>query len=679
MNYSKNLMQGILLCTLVLSACTSQPDQTQKMDFIKTAYFDSSVSPADNFFMYVNGGWLKTAVIPGTESRIGAFMDLRNNNRKNLKSILEEAAASKAAAGSIEQKVGDFYASGMDSTAIDALGYNPIKPILQKVDALLNPEQIASFVTGESENLDILLFMRGVRPDLKNSSVNILNYFQGGLGLPDRDYYFKTDEATQKIVTAYKVYITKLFTLTGVDSVSAVQKAEEIFNLEKQLAASHKTRVELRDPNANYHKMSLAAFDKQVPNLFVAASLKQLGVQVDSINVGQPEYFTRINALIASVPVEKWKDYLKFHIINNYATLLSGDFEKANFAFHNTALSGQKEMKPRWERITNITDRLLGQALGQLYVKKYFDADSKKRMMELVDNLQKAFSKHIDALDWMSDSTKKEAHAKLESFIKKIGYPDKWKDYSKVTITRNEFFDNYLSAAKNEYEYQKNKIGKPVDKTEWFMTPPTVNAYYNPTVNEIVFPAGILQYPFFDPKADDALNYGGIGMVIGHEMTHGFDDQGAQFDKEGNLKMWWTPADYANFKVKANKVIEQYNSFTVLDSIHVNGALTNGENIADLGGISIAYDAFKMTKEGQDTTRIDGFTPDQRFFISLAQVWRSRVKDEALRQQINTDPHSPAIWRVNGPLMNFTPFYKAFNIQPGDGMYKADSLRIKIW
>ncbi len=679
MNLCKNLLTVIAFSAIVLPACKSGSDESAEMDFIKTVYFDTTVNPADNFYMYVNGGWLKTATIPANESRIGAFMDLRNENRARLKGILEDAAKSKAAEGSIEQKVGDFYASGMDSTAIDALGYEPVKPILSKIDSISNIESMVHFAADQLKSMNMIFYPMGPMPDFKNSKMNLLQFFQGGLGLPDRDYYFKTDDATQKVVAAYKKYVSTLFTLTGVDSASAHQKAENIYDLEKQIAASHKTNVEMRDPTGMYHKMSVSEFDKKVPNLFIAALLKQLGISTDSINVGQPDFFSKLNFLFASVPLSTWKDYLKSHTLNNYATALSNDFVKAHFAFHKTALSGQQQMKPRWDMLTNATDMLLGEALGQLYVKKYFDADAKKRMMELVDNLQKSFAKHIDALDWMSDSTKKEAHAKLQSFIKKIGYPDKWRDYSKVTITRNNYFGNLISAAENEFEFQKSKIDKPVDRMEWQMTPPTVNAYYNPMANEIVFPAGILQYPFFDPKGDDALNYGGIGMVIGHEMTHGFDDQGAQFDKDGNLKMWWTPADYANFKAKANKVIALYNSFTVLDSLHVNGALTNGENIADLGGISIAYDAFKMTKEGQDTTRIDGFTPDQRFFISLAQIWRAKQKDESQRQQINTDPHSPPIWRVNGPLMNFTPFYKAFDVKPGDGMYRADSLRIKIW
>ena len=383
-------------------------------------------------------------------------------------------------------------------------------------------------------------------------------------------------------------------------------------------------------------------------------------------------------SFLKSVPIDTWKTYLRFHILSDNAAALSSPFVNARFDYTKT-LSGQQKIKPRWQRMVSNTDNNLGDALGQLYVKKYFTADAKKRMLDLVNNLQKAFEKRIDNLDWMSDSTKKKAVDKLHAFIKKIGYPDKWRDYSNVTINRNTYFENLVSCAKNEYQYQLSKVGKKVDRTEWGLTPPTINAYYNPTFNEIVFPAGILQFPFFDPGADDAINYGGIGMVIGHEMTHGFDDQGAQYDKDGNLKNWWSKEDSVKFVAKTKQVINLYNSYVIIDSIHVNGALTTGENIADIGGVAIAYDAFKMTKEGQDTTKIDGFTPDQRFFISLGQIWREKLKPELQRMYANLDPHSPSMYRVNGPLSNFPPFYAAFNVKEGNKMFIPDSARIKIW
>lgn len=663
-----------------LSACTSgEKKQESNTKFIETAYFDSTVKPGDNFYMYVNGGWLKTAEIPSTESGVGAFLDLRNKTREALKGLLEEAAKSNAAKGSIEQKVGDFYTSGMDSASIEARGYDPVKPELQQISNIKNATEIMKYVADEQKMLNSILFGTYVGPDEKNSSKNILVFYQGGLGLPDRDYYFKTDAGTKAVVDAYINYMRKIFTLTGDDSLTAHKKANAVFALEKQMAASHKTNVELRDPEANYHKNSVSDLNKKMPVFGWTVLLQNMDIKTDSVNVGQPAFYEKVNTLLSTVPVETWKDYLKFHTINDAADLLSSDFVNASFEYNGKALTGQQQLKPRWQRMATFTDGYLGEALGQLYVKKYFTEDAKKRMLDLVNNLQKAFEQHIEKLDWMSDSTKVEAKAKLGTFLKKIGFPDKWRDYSKVDIVKDKFYENVQSASRNEYAYQVSKIDKPVDKTEWEMTPPTINAYYNPTINEIVFPAGILQFPFFDPNADDAINYGGIGMVIGHEMTHGFDDQGAQYDKDGNMKLWWSKEDYARFQQKSKQVINQYNGFTVLDSLHVNGALTNGENIADLGGISIAYDAFKMTKQGQDTTKIDGFTPDQRFFISLAQIWRSKLKDERARQLINTDPHSPAIWRVNGPLMNFTPFYTAFNVQPGEKMYVPDSLRIRIW
>ncbi len=673
-----SLLAALAVTGYVGCKSDEKPPETNRK-FIETAYFDSTVKPGDNFFMFVNGGWLKTAEIPSTESGIGAFLDLRNKTREALKGLLEDAAKSNAAKGSLEQKVGDFYTSGMDSAAIESRGYDPVKPELEKISSIKDAKDIMKYVADEQKSMNSILFGTYVGADEKNSAKNILIFYQGGLGLPDRDYYFKTDAATKAVVDAYMTYMKKLFTLTGDDSATAAKKAAAVYTLEKQMAGSHKTNVELRDPESNYHKMAVADLNKKMPVFGFSTLLDNMNIKTDSVNVGQPAFYEKVNVLLTSVPVDTWKDYLRFHTIDAASDALSSEFVNANFEYNGKALTGQQQIKPRWQRMASSTDNYLGEALGQLYVKKYFTEDAKKRMQDLVNNLQKAFEKHINQLDWMSDSTKVEAKAKLETFLKKIGYPDKWRDYSKVDIEKDKFYENLQSAARNEYAYQTSKIGKPVDRTEWGMTPPTINAYYNPTFNEIVFPAGILQFPFFDPNADDAINYGGIGMVIGHEMTHGFDDQGAQYDKDGNMKLWWSKEDYSKFQKKANQVINQYNGFTVLDSLHVNGSLTNGENIADLGGISIAYDAFKMTPQGKDTTRIDGFTPDQRFFISLAQIWRSKLKDERARQLINVDPHSPAIWRVNGPLMNFQPFYAAFNVQPGDKMYLPDSSRIKIW
>ncbi len=665
-----------LLLLFALVAYKDDVKTTQK--FIETAYMDSSVKPGDNFFLFVNGKWIKNTVIPPTESGVGSFLDVYNGTKGHLRFILDSVSKVPQAKGSLEQKVGDFYASGMDSIAIEKRGYEPLKPYFQQVNALTDAKSIMQFEALRHKEGFSYIAAMGIGADDKNSSRNIAAFYQAGLGLPDRDYYFKTDAATTAIQEAYKKYMQKIFTLTGDDAVTAAKKVTEVYALENQMAESHRTNVELRDPQSNYNKMAITELDKKMPVISWSSFLSNMGATTDSANVGQPAYYTKLNGLLTTIPISTWKAYYKFHIADDASSYLSSAFVNAKFDY-TRILSGQQQIKPRWERMYRATDSHLGEALGQLYVKKYFTADAKQRMLALVTNLEKSFDAHIQNLDWMSSDTKVKAKDKLYAFMKKIGFPDKWRDYSKVTVNRNTFFENLISAGKNEYQYQLSKLNKTVDKTEWGMTPPTINAYYNPTFNEIVFPAGILQFPFFDPKADDAINYGGIGMVIGHEMTHGFDDQGAQYDKEGNLKNWWASEDSAKFVAKSKSVIDLYNTFTVLDSLHVNGSLTTGENMADIGGIAIAYDAFKMTPQGQSNTKIDGFTPDQRFFISLAQIWRSKQKDQTTRLRINTDPHSPAMYRVNGPLQNFTPFYTAFNVKPGEKMYLPQDKRIKIW
>lgn len=666
-----------LLILTGMYAWKAEKDPTKK--FIETAYMDTSVKPGDNFFLYVNGGWLKTAVIPPTETSLGSFLDLYNRTKNNLKSILDSVSTVPQPKGSIEQKVGDYYASGMDSVTIEKRGYDPIKPYLLQINALTDAKSLMQFEAQRHKEGFSYVAAMGIGADDKNSQMNIAAFYQTGLGLPDRDYYFKTDPATAAIQKAYKTYMQKIFTMTGDDSATAAKKVDAVYALEKQIAGSHRTRVELRDPQSNYNKMAVANLNRQMPSIGWTTLLANMGATTDSLNVGQPGYYRKLDTLLRTTPITTWKAFYKFHVADDAASYLSSAFVNAKFDYYNRAINGQQQIKPRWERIYRSTDASLGEALGQLYVKIYFTEDAKKRMLELVSNLQKSFETHINHLDWMSDVTKAKAKDKLNAFMKKIGFPDKWRDYSKVTIDRSKYFENFLSASRNEFQYQLSKLNKPVDKTEWGMTPPTINAYYNPTFNEIVFPAGILQFPFFDPEADDAINYGGIGMVIGHEMTHGFDDQGAQYDKDGNLKNWWANQDSVKFVAKSKSVIDLYNSFTVLDTVHLNGSLTTGENMADIGGIAIAYDAFKMTKQGQDTTKIDGFTPDQRFFISLGQIWRSKLKDETQRYYVNIDPHSPAMYRVNGPLENFTPFYKAFNVQPGEKMYLPEDQRIKIW
>jgi putative endopeptidase len=669
----------LFVVAVFMYSCNNSSESVQDKKGLSIQNINLRVKPGDNFFLYANGSWLDTAKIPGTESRIGAGLEMYNSTKEHIKSILEEVSKSNNAPGTIEQKVGDFYASGMDTVAIEKAGYSPLKPSLQKINDIKDINGLLQFIAGQAIIGNQMLIGQFVGADEKNSTKNIAAYYQSGLGLPDRDYYFKQDAPTQAVVKAYQTFIKKVFTLLGDDNANAETNMAKVYEVEKQLAKSHRTNVELRNPQTNYNKMAVADLDKKMPLIGWKTLLHNLLVNTDSVNIGQPAYYTALNGLLTTVAMDSWKAYLRFHLVSNFADALSNDFVNANFEFSGKALNGLQQLKERWERIYMQTDGNLGDALGQLYVKKYFTEDAKKRMLDLVNNLQRSFESRISKLDWMSDSTKQKAKEKLLSFIKKIGYTDKWRDYSKVSISKNSYFENHIACSQNEYNYQVGKVGNPVDRSEWGMTPSTINAYYNPTFNEIVFPAGILQFPMFDANVDDAMNYGCIGMVIGHEMTHGFDDQGAQYDKDGNLKNWWSKEDFAKFKAKGQQVINLYNSFRVLDSQPVNGSLTQGENTADIGGIAIAYDAFKMTKQGSDTTRIDGFRPDQRFFLSFAQCWRKKVKDEALRQQINTDPHSPAMYRVWGPLMNFDPFYTAFNVKEGDKMFVPQKDRIHIW
>ncbi len=672
-------MKRLLYFSLILllaGACKQAADTNTK--HIVITGIDPSKKPGDDFFSYVNNIWSDSAQIPASQTGVGAYSFMNYPQRIRLQGILDSISAINHPAGSIEQKVGDFYASGMDTVAIDKRGYEPIKPLLSRIDALTDVPSLLKLVAEEQKVGDASMIGFYIGPDDKKSTVNIAQFYQTGISLPERDYYFKTDSATLAIQTAYKKYLATLFALTGTDVTAAEKDATISYEIEKQLAASHRTNIELRDVKANYNKLAVAALSKKHPALNWTILLNDLGIKVDSINVGQPAYYDKLNAMLKSVSINDWKIYLKANTLTNYANFLSQPFTDAAFEY-TKILTGQAVKKRRAEEMTQAVDRSLGHPLAQLYVKKYFPEDAKKRMAVLVDNLKKAFEARINKLDWMSDSTKAKAKEKLYAFNQKIGYPDKWRDYSKVEVKRDTYFENRLSTNKNDYLYSLDKVGQPVDRTEWLTTPPTVTAYNNPPMNEIVFPAGILQSPYFDLYADDALNYGGIGMVIGHEITHSFDDQGAQYDKVGNVTDWWTKADYEKFKARTQQVIDQYNLFTVLDSVHLKGALTVGENTADIAGVAIAYDAFKLTEQGKDTTKLDGFTPDQRFFISIARIWRVKTRDEYLRMYVNTNPHSPPKWRVNGPLMNFTPFYNAFNVQPGDKMFKPENERITVW
>lgn len=666
--------------SMLMNAC-SQKGQKDKIKGIDVANIDSSVRPQDDFYTFANGAWLKNNPIPGAETRWGSFNILQDNTYKKLKVLLDEAAANTSAKkGSNEQKVGDFFAAAMDSAAIEKAGISPLKPELDEISAAKTKDDILKLIAEQQLKGTAPLFSFYVYMDQKNSSAYIPYMDQGGLTMSDRDYYLKNDARSTEIRKEFVMHLERMFRLMGDDEKQAKANAATVLSMETKLAKASMSRVELRDPYASYNKKTITEADKIAPSLKFAVLFERLGLKnANEFIMGQPKFYAEAENLLKTESVDNWKTYLKWHMVASFASKLNADFVNEDFAFNGKVMNGAKEMRPRWKRVLNDIDNSLGEALGEVYVKKYFPDEAKKRCLEMVNNMQTVYRERINQLDWMTDSTKKQAIAKLDVFIKKIGYPDKFKDYSKLEITRDSYVRNVINGNIFAMQEMVSKYGKKVDKTEWEMTPHTVNAYYNPTINEIVFPAGILQFPFFDPEVDDAINYGGIGAVIGHEMTHGFDDQGCQYDKDGNLNNWWTEQDSEHFKAKTSMLVQQYNAYTVLDTIHVNGELTLGENIADLGGISIAYDAFKRTKEGKENKMIDGFTADQRFFLGWAQVWRQNITNENLMNRIVVDPHSPGKFRSNGPLSNMPEFYQAFDVKEGDAMWRAEKDRVKVW
>ncbi len=669
---------GLSLCANVATARGKGDGSDRKL--LDPSNIDASVKPGDNFYRYANGAWLKTNPIPPAETRWGSFSELQEGNYSALLSLLDEAAKAKAPAGSKQQKVGDFYRSGMDSAAIERAGLTPLKNHLARIDDIRDARGLQAEIARQHTMGVGNVFGFYVSPDDKDVTKQIPQFFQGGLGMPDRDYYFSTDARSTKIREAYKNYLQRMFRLMGDPATDPQSLALSVYALEEKLAAVSMTRVEQRDPHKLYNKRSLQTIQSETPGLMweqLFADLKLSGG--DSLIVGQPKFFAEVGNLIQGMPLPVWKQYLKFHLVNDMAPYLSSAYDENRFDFYGRTLRGQQAQKPRWKRVLAVVDGSVGEVLGQLYVDKNFKPEAKTRMLALVNNLQETYAARIQRLDWMSSETKGRALTKLNTFIKKIGYPDTWRDYSKLTVTPNDFVANIMAASAFEYDYNIGKLNRPVDKTEWGMTPPTVNAYYNPAFNEIVFPAGILQYPFFEMNADDAVNYGGIGGVIGHEITHGFDDQGRQYDAAGNLQDWWTEEDAKRFTQKADQVVAQYNAYTVLDKVHVNGQLTLGENLADFGGVAIGYEAFMKTKQAKEGKKIDGFTPEQRFFLSWAQVWRANTRDEEMASRIVTDPHSPNELRCNGPLSNMPEFYQAFGVKPGDKMYRAPADRAKVW
>jgi putative endopeptidase len=669
------------MAVLALLAVSYSAQAQAPARLIDHTNMDLTVKPGDDFYQYASGNWIKNNPVPAKETRWGSFNVLRDFNINAVKGLVEEAAADQSAiTGSVKKRVGDFYAAAMDSAGIEKLGYTPIKADLRKIKQLKDLQGILDHSAYlRSSGIAAPMFSFGVGQDNKNVTRYIVQFGQGGITLPDRDYYLKDDTRSLQIRAAYTTYMITLFKLTGSTAAEAEKKAAVVIAIEKQMADAQMPRVEMRDPDKTYNKFTVAAFSKTTPNLNWADILGKFKVKgQDTVLVSAPKFFVSLNGLLKTVSITDWKTYLEWNVLKGAAPHLSSPFVSAAFAF-NQVQSGQKVQTPRWQRMSQLTDGTIGELLGQLYVAKYFKPEAKARMTELISNLRKAFEIRIKSLDWMSDVTKEKALAKLHAFTPKIGYPDKWKTYDGLIITRTTHFQNQRNAGQWAYDEMINRLGKPVDRTRFGMTPPTVNAYYSATMNEIVFPAGILQFPFFDPNADDAVNYGGIGAVIGHEMSHGFDDSGSKYDKDGNLKNWWTEEDRDKFDAKAKALGEQFDAYTVLDTIHVIGKLTMGENIGDLGGLNAAYTAFKMTKQRQSGEKIDGFTPDQRFFLSWAQVWRGNILPETAAQFIKTDPHSPGPYRTIGAPVNMDAWYEAFDVKPGDKLYKKPEDRIRMW
>ena len=677
---TKHLKSYFAVLGIVAASYSSFAQEAPKK-LIDPANMDLTVKPGDNFYEYANGIWMKNNPVPAKETRWGSFNELRDFNINAVKSIVEDAAADKSApAGSVKKRVGDFYTAAMDSLTIEKLGYTPIKADLAKINKIKDVQGVIDQVVYmRTSGIGAPMFGFGVGQDRKNVTNYLASLGQGGTTLPDRDYYLKDDSRTLKIREAYLAYMTTLFTLTGSSAAEAQQKANTVLTIEKSFAEAQMSRLEMRDPYKTYNKFTVEAFSKTTPNLNWTAIMPKLLVKgQDTILVSSPKFFVSLDSMLKTVSVNDWKTYLEWNLLKSSASNLSSAFVKANFAFTQVQ-TGQKVQTPRWQRMSSLTDGAIGELLGQLYVAKYFKPEAKARMIELIKNLRTAFEIRINGLDWMSAETKEKALAKLHTFMPKIGYPDKWKTYDGLTISSTTYFQNLRNVGAWGYKEMIDQLGKPVDRTRFGMTPPTVNAYYSPTMNEIVFPAGILQFPFFAPNADDAINYGGIGAVIGHEMSHGFDDSGSQYDKDGNLHNWWTKEDRTKFEEKTKALGEQFDAYTVLDTIHVNGKLTMGENIGDLGGLNAAYTAFKLTKQGQSNEKIDGFTPDQRFFLSWAQVWRGNILPESAAQLIKTDSHSPGEFRTIGAPVNMDAWYKAFDVKPGDKLYKKPEDRIRLW
>jgi len=672
---------GILILAMSFAACNQPAEKpASKEDMLKTD-IDTTVNPADDFFDYANGAWFNKNPIPADETSWGIGHLVQNELYERLRTINEKALKAAAKTG-VDQQIGDFWFAGMDTTSIEQQGIKPLGEELNKINAMQTPKDVMA-QAAHMQTFGVGVFYdAGVSQDEKSSDVNAYHMGQGGLGLPNRDYYFNTDERTTKIRDAYPAYIATIFKLMGVDSIQAKAKAENVLALETKLAKASRKLEDLRDPYKNYNKMAITSLNKISPTIDWPLYLKEMGVKnVDSVIIGQPEFYMALDKVIATENMQTLKDYMSFHLVLNFAPYLSKPFVDANFNFYSMLIRGAKEQRPRWKRVLDAEEGAMGEALGQLFVREYFSETAKKRYEQMVENVRTAYKARMEKLDWMSDSTKQKALHKLASIRKKVGYPDKWKDFSALKIDRSSYATNMMHANEWWNNYGMNKLGKPVNRDEWDMTPQTYNAYYNPSNNEIVLPAGQLSVPGFrDEELDDAFVYGyTAASTIGHEMTHGFDDQGRQFDENGNLRNWWSKEDEIQFNKRADVLVQQFNKMVVVDTLHINGKASLGENLADLGGILIGLDAFKQTDTYKKGEKINGQTPLQRFFLGYAIGWLLEIRKEQLASQILTDVHAPAKNRVNGPLPNVPDFYDAFNIKPGDKMYIPDSLRVRLW
>lgn len=676
----KNYVAVATLAFAMLTSCAGQKE-AKSTSGIDLANMDTTVSAGTDFFRYACGGWNDAHPLTAEYSRYGTLDELFENSQKQLRELIEGLAAQKNnQAGSAAQKIGDLYNMAMDSVTLNKQGAEPVKAMLDKIAGMKDKSEIVPMMT-EMAHIGIGTYFHSyVYADPKNSSLNIFQMGQGGINLGEKEYYLDTDSITQNIREQYKLYIGKLFQLAGFSEADAQQKVADVMEIETAIAKVSRSATELRDPEANYHKMSFDELKKTIAGIDWDAYMKGLGIQAPAeLNVEQVDPIQEVARLMNTLPLSKHVSYLEYNLLDAAASCLSDDFVAARFDFYGKVLSGRQVNQPRWKRAVNSVNGMLGELVGEMYVEKYFPAAAKERMVKLVKNLQTALGERIDAQEWMSDSTKIRAHEKLATFHVKVGYPDKWKDYSKLEIKNDSYWANVCRASEWGFNDMYSRIGKPVDKDEWLMTPQTVNAYYNPSTNEICFPAAILQPPFFNMEADDAANYGAIGVVIGHEMTHGFDDQGRQFDKDGNLTDWWAPGDADRFKERAQVMVDFFNKIEVLPGLQANGELTLGENLADHGGLNVAYLAFQNATKDAPLGVVDGFTPEQRFFLAYATLWAGNIRDEQIRVYTKSDPHSLGKWRVNGALPHIQAWYDAFHITPSDPLYVAPENRVNVW